>query len=70
MSSFRGEICKPWINGCLCSICKYRRAPKGAPKECHGGGCMDCDPERTEPDDGDDYGPTRECKFFIVKDMK
>lgn len=58
--------CTPEGNGCLCGVCEYRgnaNAPD-APEDCHGGGCTDCDPDRTTPDEGAYYGPWRECKDF------
>ena len=37
---------------CVCGQCEFR----------HGcAGCIDCDPDRTEPDDEYGYGPTKEC---------
>lgn len=68
MSSFRGEICKPEVNGCLCGVCIHRRGEFNPPKECTHGACYDCDPERTKPDDDEGYGPVRICKFFTMED--
>lgn len=57
--------CSPDGNGCLCGVCRYRKTIIGEhPKGCHGGGCNDCDPDRTEPDDDSGYGPCRECPVF------
>lgn len=53
--SSRGTGKKPCEEICLCANCK---------KSC--GGCIDCDPDRTEPDDEDGYGPTKECSERIV----
>ena len=57
--------CRPDGNGCLCGICIYRKAAyENRPKECISGGCIDCDPDRIEPDTAEDYGPVRECAVF------
>ena len=51
--------------GCLCPACKYfRKKQEEVPKGCSPHACGNCDPDRTEPDDGQDYGPMRECKYF------
>ena len=62
------SLVPPEGNGCLCGVCIHRRLENNPPEDCHGGGCTDCDPDRTEPDDDEDYGPWRECKFFKRKD--
>lgn len=59
--------CRPDGNGCLCGICKYRKAGfENSPKECRGGGCIDCDPDRTEPDTDTEFGPVLDCSCFEV----
>ena len=67
MSAYNsGErLCRPDGNGCVCGECIHRSAPfKDKPEGCYGPGCTDCDPDRTELDDGEDYGPVKKCDFF------
>lgn len=61
MSSFKGELCRPDVNSCLCGICIYRNS-SDRPEGCYGkGSCMDCNPEDNT---ADDYYGIRECKSF------
>lgn len=65
--NFGGKPCGPGPeeNGCLCPACKYfRKEHEEVPEGCSPHACGNCDPDRTEPDDGQDYGPMRECKHF------
>lgn len=57
--------CSPDGNGCLCPVCVRWRTEEDVPIECHKGACIDCDPDRTEPDTLEDYGPTKECPHFV-----
>lgn len=54
--SSRGTGAKPCEEICVCATCVK-----------HCGGCIDCDPDRTEPDDEDGYGPTKECSEKIER---
>lgn len=67
--NFGEKLCGPGPdeNGCLCPVCvNFKKEISVVPNGCAPHACGNCDPDRTEPDNGEDYGPTRECEHFAL----
>ncbi len=71
--NFREKLCGPGLDEdrCLCPACEsFRKEYTDVPIGCAPHACGNCDPDRTEPDDGEDYGPMRECEHFAPASRK